>query len=452
MAHHALTNRDILSEILSFIYCTDSHSFRLVNKAFRDAECLFFNPLEGKIIQFCLSDSLGSISPLGKEKLLLRILYSLVWFDERESQRKLDTLLYPQVVASAYILSHDLCTLKVPFNRSEQLYSMSIALFQEMASHLLVTFTACSPSDLLKCFTIYNEKAERVEISMAYLDRYHVRYYQLPTMHEASLAAFAQVFSLSTQYDDELLRLSGTPYAPEELQSFVKQMAKYLPKSAAQFVVEEEEVIVGEGGGTGIALLPVLVAGEEISGEIANASTTASSSSASSSSSSSSANTFLPAVAHYNIASFMFLDDGDGPPFSVPATHPLASKANVLRDLRSMRIPDLNGTLPQHQRLCTVVLPNCPNIDDAAAFAMYHDHPDHPYTDIPKPITTNIMEDMVCPYDAAFVDRETELFKLILAANVLDFRELLDLSCAKTAARIKGKTPNEIRAIFGISE
>ncbi|KAG5246518.1 hypothetical protein OIU76_001302 [Salix suchowensis] len=54
-------------------------------------------------------------------------------------------------------------------------------------------------------------------------------------------------------------------------------------------------------------------------------------------------------------------------------------------------------------------------------------------------------------WDAEFVkvDQAT-LFDLILAANYLNIKNLLDLTCQRVADMIKGKTPEEIRKTFNI--
>mmetsp|Transcript_25054 Transcript_25054/g.54516 ORF Transcript_25054/g.54516 Transcript_25054/m.54516 type:complete len:157 (-) Transcript_25054:314-784(-) len=51
--------------------------------------------------------------------------------------------------------------------------------------------------------------------------------------------------------------------------------------------------------------------------------------------------------------------------------------------------------------------------------------------------------------DFVKVDQAT-LFELILAANYLNIKELLDLTCLTVANMIKGKTPEEIRKTFNI--
>ena len=64
--------------------------------------------------------------------------------------------------------------------------------------------------------------------------------------------------------------------------------------------------------------------------------------------------------------------------------------------------------------------------------------------DIEKPLRTNNLAELVDPYDAKFIDIENleELFDIILAANYLDIKSLLELSCAKVASLIKGKEKN----------
>ena len=52
-------------------------------------------------------------------------------------------------------------------------------------------------------------------------------------------------------------------------------------------------------------------------------------------------------------------------------------------------------------------------------------------------------------YDLSHLDQST-LFDLILSANYLDIKELLDASCKQVSNSIKGKTTEEMREFFGI--
>eukprot|EP00244_Chara_vulgaris_P010505 TRINITY_DN483_c0_g1_i10.p1 TRINITY_DN483_c0_g1~~TRINITY_DN483_c0_g1_i10.p1 ORF type:complete len:158 (+),score=35.64 TRINITY_DN483_c0_g1_i10:371-844(+) len=62
-----------------------------------------------------------------------------------------------------------------------------------------------------------------------------------------------------------------------------------------------------------------------------------------------------------------------------------------------------------------------------------------------------ITEDEIKAWDAEFVKVEqSTLFDLILAANYLNIKNLLDLTCHTVADMIKGKTPEEIRKTFNI--
>ncbi|EEF31235.1 SKP1-like protein 1A [Ricinus communis] len=68
-----------------------------------------------------------------------------------------------------------------------------------------------------------------------------------------------------------------------------------------------------------------------------------------------------------------------------------------------------------------------------------------------RTINNSNTDDELKAWDAEFVkvDQST-LFDLILAANYLNIKGLLDLTCQTVADMIKGKTPEEIRKTFNI--
>jgi S-phase kinase-associated protein 1 len=87
--------------------------------------------------------------------------------------------------------------------------------------------------------------------------------------------------------------------------------------------------------------------------------------------------------------------------------------------------------------------------------------------EIEKPLKSNNLNDVVAAWDAEFINIPNleDIFEIILAANYLDVRSLLDLGCAKVATLLKGsklmtslhakwcsigKTAEEIRKTFNI--
>lgn len=74
-------------------------------------------------------------------------------------------------------------------------------------------------------------------------------------------------------------------------------------------------------------------------------------------------------------------------------------------------------------------------------------------TPIQTPLKSNKLEDLVQPWYANFVKVDKNmLFDLVAAANYLDIRPLLDLTCLAVSILIKGKSAVELRQMFNISE
>jgi len=72
---------------------------------------------------------------------------------------------------------------------------------------------------------------------------------------------------------------------------------------------------------------------------------------------------------------------------------------------------------------------------------------------LPCPVRSIHMAQIVSDkWDATWIDAfdKKTIFEIILAANYMDIKSLLDLTCAKVASMIKGKTPEQIRKTFNI--
>lgn len=92
-------------------------------------------------------------------------------------------------------------------------------------------------------------------------------------------------------------------------------------------------------------------------------------------------------------------------------------------------------------------------------FLVYH--VDHEMGELEQPLPKNtIGRQMLCKWDFGFLDRvfsEENLkrhlpFKLFLAATFLQIPSLTILMSAKIATMMKGKMPDQIRAMFYIPE
>ena len=92
---------------------------------------------------------------------------------------------------------------------------------------------------------------------------------------------------------------------------------------------------------------------------------------------------------------------------------------------------------------------NTENLEHIIEFIKYFSV--EPMTDIPKPLISTNMSEYVQEWYSNFVDKEQDkLMELILAANYMDIKPLLNLCCAKVATMIKDLTPKEIREKFNI--
>ena len=84
-------------------------------------------------------------------------------------------------------------------------------------------------------------------------------------------------------------------------------------------------------------------------------------------------------------------------------------------------------------------------------FCMYH-FQNKPFIEIEKPLIQVLQfSDLTTEWDAAFVDKDPkQISELIMAANYLDIKGLMDLCCAKVAWMIMTMEAADVRKSFGI--
>ena len=82
-----------------------------------------------------------------------------------------------------------------------------------------------------------------------------------------------------------------------------------------------------------------------------------------------------------------------------------------------------------------------------------HHKDDAPIVEDDKEVfdSARVRSDDISQWDQEYIQVDNEeLFEIILAANYLDIKQLLDLGCKTVANMIRGKTPEQIREMFNI--
>ena len=82
-------------------------------------------------------------------------------------------------------------------------------------------------------------------------------------------------------------------------------------------------------------------------------------------------------------------------------------------------------------------------------------HYKEPSAKIERPLKPNTsLQDIICDWDQEFLDclDTSSLFNVMKGANYMDIQDLLDLTCAKVASLLEGKTPEKMREFLGLEE
>ena len=152
----------------------------------------------------------------------------------------------------------------------------------------------------------------------------------------------------------------------------------------------------------------------------------------------------------------MGLDDDNASPFSSTRQLTLLSRdhqafnvskeaASISELLKTMMEGDSDAHEVQLYHIESAV------IEKVIEYMKYHAY--HPARIIEKPIQSTSLTDLVDAWDVHYIEHNVDqelLCKLLLAANYLNIKSLIALTCAKMATMIKGKTAEQIKQTFHI--
>ena len=153
----------------------------------------------------------------------------------------------------------------------------------------------------------------------------------------------------------------------------------------------------------------------------------------------------------------LILVSGDEEPeiFDVPA-HPMVQCQlikDILFDDNRVREDEITSeSCPEILKGRRIIeLPNvrAPILARVIEFCRYHEM--QPFHEVKKPFgSDDKFEDLVTPFDYDFIDQNHDvIFELLMAANYLDLKSLMDLCFAKIGWMMKVKAPGELCATFG---
>mmetsp|Transcript_33984 Transcript_33984/g.44870 ORF Transcript_33984/g.44870 Transcript_33984/m.44870 type:complete len:193 (-) Transcript_33984:201-779(-) len=138
----------------------------------------------------------------------------------------------------------------------------------------------------------------------------------------------------------------------------------------------------------------------------------------------------------------------DGESFQI--SKQIASVSELVRNL----IEDSTEALQESK---DIVLPNMKARVLSKVIEFCTHQIEEPMSDIPRPIkfgkqVPDVVQEWYGNFITEIVDAKNWLllFELILAANSLDIKPLLDLTCATVGLLIMNKTPDQIRELFGM--
>lgn len=146
---------------------------------------------------------------------------------------------------------------------------------------------------------------------------------------------------------------------------------------------------------------------------------------------------------------YCVLQSNDDTPVQFQVSRDAAKMSGLLRDM----LNDQEGT-------DTIIpIPNVSARTMRLVIEYIEYHHNNRASPIEKPLKSDI-KDLLCEWDREFIfgkllensdERQHEvLINVIMAANFLNVKDLLDLTCAFVAGMIRGKSAEQIRELFNI--